>query len=316
MGQTVLITGCSSGIGRTTAKTFLAGGWDVYATARDTGELSNLEEAGATTVRLDVTSDADVGEVVNRVIEKSGRLDCLINNAGYGQVGPVEDVPIEKVRKQYDVNLFGAHRLMRAVLPHMRNQGSGTIINVTSITDRFPIAGMGAYSGSKSALATVSQTVRQEVQKYGINVVIVEPTVVATDHYDRMREEVVAVDHKTAYTDLYELHEQLHTVKSGGPGIASPKTIAKTMLKAANSDRPRRRYTVGSTGKFGAIVATLVPEPWRTPLLVTGVRVATSGPAKRILKWWFARHHQANQPDLSERAAHRTEMETSNENSR
>lgn len=300
MPNTVLITGCSSGIGRATARAFLDDGWTVYATARDVEALADLETKGARTDCLDVTSDADVERVVDRVLEECGRLDCLVNNAGFGQLGPVEDVPIEKVRKQYDVNTFGPHRLMRAVLPHMRERGSGTIINVTSITDRLPIAGMGAYNGSKSALATVSQTLRQEVGADGIDVVIVEPTVVGTDLYDRIRDELVDVDHGTAYTDLYELHEQLHTVKSGGLGIAAPATVAGTILEAARSEDPRRRYTVGWTGKIGALVANLVPEPWRTPLLDAGVRVATSRPGKLVLKHWFARNHRVDRVDRAD----------------
>ena len=303
MTETVLITGCSSGIGRVAARAFLADGWTVYATARDVEALADLEAAGATTDRLDVTSDADVDRVIDRIIEERGRLDCLVNNAGFAQVGPVEDVPIEKVIAQYDVNAFGPHRLMRAALPHMRERGSGTIVNVTSITDRLPIAGMGAYNGSKSALASVSQTVRQEVRPHGIDVVVVEPTVVGTDLYDRIRDELVDVDHRTAYTDLYELHELLHTVKSGGVGIASPDAVARTILEAANSENPRRRYTVGWTGKVGALVANVVPEPLRTPLLDLGVRAATSPPGKRALKWWFARNHRAepvDRPDRSE----------------
>ncbi|TYL36324.1 oxidoreductase [Natronococcus pandeyae] len=301
MSKTILITGCSSGIGRATARAFLADGWDVYATARDPDELAELEAAGATTARLDVTSSADAERVVDRIIEERGRLDCLVNNAGFGQPGPIEDVPIEKVREQYDVNVFGPHRLMRAALPHMREQGSGTIVNVTSITDRFPIAGLGAYSSSKSALATASQTVRQEVQEDDVDVVVVEPTVVATDHYDRMREELVDVDHGTAYTDLYELHEQLHTSKSGGLGITTPETVAETILEAATSESPKRRYSVGWTAKVGATVAAVLPESWRTPVLSLGVRVATTYPAKRLLGWWFARHHRADRPEPSGR---------------
>lgn len=301
MSATALITGCSSGIGRATARAFLADGWNVYATARDPDELAELEAVGAVTARLDVTSSEDVERVVDRIVADHGRLDCLVNNAGFGQAGPVEDVPIEKVREQYDVNVFGPHRLMRAVLPHMRDRGSGTIINVTSIVDRFPIAGMGVYSGSKSALAAVSQTVRQEVQDYDIDVVVVEPTVVATDHYDRMREELVAVDHGTAYTDLYELHEQLHTIKSGGPGITTPEAIAETILEAANSESPKRRYSVGSTAKVVALVAAILPESWRTPVMSVGIGIATSRPGKRFLQWWFARNHRADHPDPNER---------------
>ncbi|WP_227352670.1 SDR family oxidoreductase [Haladaptatus salinisoli] len=295
MGTTALITGCSSGVGRAAAREFLADGWEVYATARDPNELAALGDAGARTAALDVTSTEDAVRVVERVVEERGRLDCLVNNAGFGQMGPVEDVPIDKVREQYEVNVFGPYRLMRAALPHMRDSGSGTIINVTSITDRYPIAGNGVYSGSKSALATVSRTVRQEVREHGIDVVVVEPTAIATDFYDRVRDELVDVDHKAAYTDLYEVLELLHTVKSGGPGIASPETVAETMLEAANSDAPKRRYEVGSAAKAGTVIEALLPESLRTPATDFGVRIATSYPARRFLLWWFARHHRASE---------------------
>lgn len=296
MDDTVLITGCSSGVGRAAARAFLDDDWTVYATARDPDELSELADAGATTAKLDVTSSEDADRVVERLIEEHGRLDCLVNNAAFGQMGPVEDVPTEKVYEQYDVNVFGPHRLMRAALPHMRDRGSGTIINVTSITARLPPAGMGVYNGSKSALETVSETVRQEVRTQGIDVVVIEPTAIATEFYDRVREELVAVDHKAAYTDLYEVLELLHTVKSGGLGIASPEAVAGTLLEAANSDDPKGRYSIGWPAKAGAVVATVLPEPWRIRAVHAGIRVATSGPIRRLLKWWFARHHQAIEP--------------------
>ncbi|WP_345780934.1 SDR family oxidoreductase [Halosolutus gelatinilyticus] len=293
----MLVTGCSSGIGRATARAFLDEGWIVYATARDPNDLRDLEAAGAAIDRLDVTSTEDADRVVERIVAERGRLDCLVNNAGFSQMGPIEDVPIADVREQYEVNVFGPHRLIRAALPHMRERGSGRIVNVTSITDRFPIAGTGVYSGSKAALAATSQALRQEVRDSGIDVVVVEPTVVATRHYDRTREELVDVDHGAAYTDLYELHELLHTIKSGGPGIASPETVAETILEAATSERPKRRYSVGWTAKVGAAVAAAVPDSWRTPLLYTGVRAATSEPGKRLLRWWFARNHRADAVD-------------------
>ena len=293
MDSTALITGCSSGVGRATARAFLADEWTVYATARDPSDLAALEEAGAVTVRLDVTSSDDVARAVERVVEERDRLDCLINNAGFGQMGPVEDVPIEKVREQYDVNVFGPHRLMRATLPYMRERGSGTIINVTSVTGRFPLAGSGAYSGSKSALATVSRSVRQEVGEHGIDVVVVEPTAIATNFYDRVRDELVDVDHTAPYTDLYEVLELLHTVKSGGPGIATPEAVAETVFEAANSGDPDGRYEVGWPTKVGAVVETALPESWRTRALYAGVRIAASGPGRRLLQWWFARNHRA-----------------------
>lgn len=295
MGNTVLLTGCSSGVGRATARAFLADGWDVYATARDPSELSDLEEAGAATMKLDVTSDADVDRVVERIVEERGRIDCLVNIAGYGQMGPLEDLSVERVRAQYDVNLFGPHRLMRAVLPHMRQRRSGRIINVTSVTDRFPIAGSSAYSGSKAALSTASRALSQEVRDHGVDVVLVGPTTVATDFYDRVRDELVDVDHDAAYVDLYEVLELLHTVKAGGLGIASPETVAETILEAANSDDPRWRYDVGWPAKAGAVIAALLPESWRTPAMYAAVRISASKPGKLFLQWWFSRHHRASE---------------------
>ncbi|WP_277540359.1 SDR family oxidoreductase [Haloarcula laminariae] len=294
MRDTVLITGCSSGTGRVAARKFLDDGWTVYATARDRDELTALDERGAHTARLDVTSEDDVERVVERVVDEQGQLDCLVNNAGFGQMGPVEDVPLEKVTAQYDVNVFGPHRTIRAALPQMRAQGSGTIINVTSLTDRFPMAGTGSYSGSKSALTSASQALRQEVRGKGIDVVIVEPTVVATEFYDRVREELVDVDHGAAYTDLYEILELLHTVKSGGPGITTPEAVAETIRVAADSDDPRRRYSVGSSAKAGVAIAALLPESMRTPVMRAGVEVAGSCPGKRVLQWWFSRNHDVN----------------------
>lgn len=293
MPQTVLITGCSSGVGRVAAHRFLADGWTVYATARDAGALTELGDAGAQTAALDVTKTDAVERVVERIVAEEGGLDCLVNNAGFGQMGPLEDIPVEKVRQQYDVNTFGPHRTMRAVLPHMRDRGSGTIINVTSVTDRYPVAGSGAYSGSKSALASATRSVRQEVADHGIDVVIVEPTAVATAFYDRVREELVDVDHDTAYTDLYEVLELLHTVKSGGPGIATPHDVADAMLEAATSGHPKRRYEVGWPASLGTVISTVLPEPVQTKAMDAGVRIAASEPGKRALQWWFAQTHRA-----------------------
>lgn len=293
MQKTVLITGCSSGIGHATAHAFLADDWRVYATARDRSEMADLDEAGAVTAELDVTSADDVDGVVERIIEERGRIDCLVNNAGFGQTGPVEDVPVDEVREQYEVNTFGPHRLMRAVLPHMRSRGTGTIVNVTSINDRLPFAGSGVYSGTKSALATTTEVVRQEVRKFGIDAVVIEPSFVATDFYDRMLVELDDIEHTPAYADLYELLEQLRAVEGGGPGIAPPEAAAETILEAANSDDPKRRYEVGSLAKAGRVLAVVLPESWRSPAIRAGVRVATSSPAQRLLGWWNARYQES-----------------------
>ena len=142
--KTVLITGSSSGIGRATAAAFLDEDWTVHATARDTADIEDLAEAGCETHELDVTDDEDVADVVDRVVDADGRIDCLVNNAGFGQFGPLEDVPVEDLHAQFDVNVYGPHRMARAVLPHMREQGEGTIVNLSSVSGRVATPGMGA----------------------------------------------------------------------------------------------------------------------------------------------------------------------------
>lgn len=182
---TVLISGCSSGIGRETAIAFLEDGWEVYATDPEPDDLAGLAERGCETLELDVTDTASVNEAVDHALDEQGHIDCLINNAGYGQLGPLEDVPVDRLKRQFEVNTFGAHRLTRAVLPSMREHGSGTIINNSSIYGRVPMIGQGAYCASKYALEGISDTLRAELSEYDIDVVLIEPGPVDTRFGDR-----------------------------------------------------------------------------------------------------------------------------------
>ena len=289
MADTALVTGCSTGIGREIARAFLADGWRVYATARDPADVERLGDRGAATAKLDVTSTEDAERAIERVVDEEGRLDCLVNNAGYGQFGPVEDVPTAAVREQFDVNAFGPHRLMRAALPHMRARGRGTIINVTSAADGLTLPGIGVYTGSKFALASISRAVRQEVADQGIDVAVVEPGLVATDFYDRALAEIESVEHSRAYTDLYRVLGRIGAVERGGPGINPPRTVARTVLDAANAAEPSPRYRVGPYSRLGVAAATILPEPVLDRLARTGVRLAASGPVQRALRWWEGR---------------------------
>lgn len=288
MQQTVLITGCSTGIGRATARSFLADDWTVYATARSPDSLSDLAAAGATTLRLDVTEQADVDRVVETVLEQSGRLDCLVNNAGYGQLGAVEDVPTDAVREQYEVNVFGPHRLVRAVAPHMRRRGAGTIVTVSSFETWFPFAGTGVYSASKAALTTESRALRQELAGDGVDVVVVEPSLVATEFYDRMREELADLEQSSAYADLYSVLDRVSDIDGTGPGVASPDAVADAVHSAAVSEDPEYRHLVGPLATIGQVVGGLVPAPQRTRLMALGIRLLTSAPGRRALDWWVS----------------------------
>ncbi|QLG27859.1 SDR family oxidoreductase [Halorarum halophilum] len=293
MTGTALVTGCSSGIGRETALSFLEGGWRVYGTARDPdrADLDALADRGVEVEQLDLTEPGDVDRVVGRILDEEGRVDCLVNNAGYGQFGPVEDVPTRLVERQFAVHCFGPHRLMRAVLPGMREAGEGRIVNVTSAADRLALAGIGVYNGSKMALAGLSDALRQEVSGTGVEVAVVQPGIVATEFYDRAKEEVERVtrergptDRPSSYDDLHRVLRRLGAVEAGGPLVTDPGTVAETIVEAATAPNPSSHYRIGPIPLLGSLYGTLVPGAARDRLTRLGIRVAASDPVLRLLE--------------------------------
>ena len=255
--ETVLITGCSSGIGRETALAFLEDGWEVYATARNPADVEALGEKGCNIATLDVTEDDDVERVVDRMLDEEGRLDCLVNNAGYAQLGPVEDVAVESVRNQFDVNVFGPHRLIRAVLPHMRQRQTGRIVNVSSVAGRVATPGMGIYNGSKFAMEAISDALRPEVDEYGVDVVLVEPGPVDTAFVERASSEIEGIERSDAYETLYSILDDSEAVGGGGPGAVLPREVAETILDAANVTDPEARYPVGRVAELSGFARFL-----------------------------------------------------------
>jgi NAD(P)-dependent dehydrogenase (short-subunit alcohol dehydrogenase family) len=243
--KTVLITGCSSGIGRATAYAFLDDDWQVYATARNTADIETLGEAGCDINTLDVTDPEDVERVVSRIVERDGRIDCLVNNAGYGQHGPLEDVDDDLLHRQFDVNVYGPHRLVRAVLPHMREREDGTIVNVSSVAGRLASPGMGAYSASKFALEGYSDALRNEVAPHGIDVSVVQPGPVKTKFRERVDEELERYERTEAYADIYEFQEDASLFGADSPVAVPPKQVARVILEAGVSPDPEPRYVVG-----------------------------------------------------------------------
>jgi NAD(P)-dependent dehydrogenase (short-subunit alcohol dehydrogenase family) len=280
--KTVLITGCSSGIGRATALAFLEEDWRVYATARNPADVETLGEKGCRIATLDVTDPDDVDRVVDRVIDEEGHLSCLVNNAGYAQFGPVEDVPTGQVHRQFDVNLYGPHRLLRAALPHMRDQEAGTIVNVSSAAGRLSFPGGGIYAGSKFALEAMSDALRNEVDEYGVDVVLIEPGPVETSFTDRAEAEVYGdddpngdaadadgdaaddipgIDRTGAYESFYELFADTKLVGGGGLGAIPPERVAEDIVDAASSTKPKARYQPGTAARVGAL-ARFLPSRW------------------------------------------------------
>ncbi|MFP4531011.1 MAG: SDR family oxidoreductase [Halodesulfurarchaeum sp.] len=248
MERTVLVTGCSSGIGRATAEAFLAEGWTVVATAREPSDIVDLEDRGAITRALDVRKPAQCQTVVEETIAETGRLDCLVNNAGYAQFGPVEDVPTRLVEAQFDVNLLGPHRLIRAALPHMREAESGTIVNVSSVSGRLSAPGMGIYSSSKAALESLSDALRVEAAAFDVDVALVEPGPVETQFEDRARSSLTDLDRSDAYADVYATLEDWDIV--GSMSSVPPERVASVILEAGVSTDPQARYTVGPTSRY------------------------------------------------------------------
>ncbi|MFD1571933.1 SDR family oxidoreductase [Halorubrum laminariae] len=276
--KTALITGCSSGIGRAAAHAFADEGWTVYATARNPADIQTLGEAGCEIATLDVTDQSDVDRVVDRVLDEAGAIDALVNNAGYGQFGPIEDVPTEKVHEQFDVNVYGPHRLIRAVLPSMRRERDGTILTVSSVAGRVSFPGGGVYSGSKFAVEAMSDALRNEVADHGIDVVVVEPGPVRTNFAARAEREAgdrsagdaesdttdrgsndTENDRTGAYEDVYALFEDAKLVGGDGPGSVEPELVADAIVNAASATQPPARVQPGTAARVG-VLARFLPD--------------------------------------------------------
>ena len=262
--ETVLVTGCSSGIGRATAELFAEEEWVVYATSRDEGDLSELAEAGCETAALDVTDAEEIERVVDRVLDEQGRLDCLVNNAGYAQYGPLEDVPADQLHRQFEVNVYGPHRLARAVLPHLREAGDGTIVNVSSVQGRIATPGAGAYSGSKFALEAMSDALRGEVEGFGVDVVLVEPGPVETNFTERSLEELAeGLDRReNVYGWLYDAIEDASVLSGSSPLAVAPREVAAVIHEAAETTDPHARYPVGPAARY-LLLTRFLPDGLR-----------------------------------------------------
>jgi NAD(P)-dependent dehydrogenase (short-subunit alcohol dehydrogenase family) len=243
--RVALVTGASSGIGEATAARLHQAGFATYAVARRLDRMLGLAEAGVSTFAMDVTDEASMTEGVHRIIAERGRIDVLVNNAGYGSYGAVENVAIEEARRQFEVNVFGLARLVQLVLPHMREQRSGRIINVGSVGGKF-YEPLGAwYHATKFAVEGFSDSLRLELAPHGIRVVIIEPGPIRTEWNSLARAHLVASSAGTAYQDQAEAVRA--RMESGDrPTVSSgPEVVARAIARAATARRPRTRYPVG-----------------------------------------------------------------------
>jgi len=260
-GQVILVTGCSSGIGRATAELAASRGHRVFATARRPESIADLSRPGTIDVlALDVTDGASIARAVSAVRERAGRLTALVNNAGYGQYGSVEDVTLSAWRAQYEVNVFGVVALIQAVLPALRAEGGGTIVNVSSVAGKIAIPFAAPYCSTKHALEAISDSLRVEVAPFGVRVVLVEPGPIATKFGDRARAEVGPLLHKPGpYQGFYvEAERAMDTDFQRGARPAS--AVASVVVRAIEARRPKTRYAVTSMAKLGIPARRFLPD--------------------------------------------------------
>jgi len=243
MGKVVLVTGASSGMGKVTAQLLAAQGYVVYAAARRVTKMDDLKQSGIKVLCMDVTDDPSMVNGIKTIVDEQGRIDVLINNAGFGSYGAVEDVPIVDAKYQFDVNVFGAARLAQLVLPYMRAQHFGKIVNISSIGGKFATPMGGWYHASKFALEGLSDSLRNEVKQFGIDVIVIEPGGVKSEWAG------IASDHglKVSGAGVYKnMANKLAAMNARfADRSAEPEVIAKLIMEAISAKSPKTRYSGG-----------------------------------------------------------------------
>jgi NAD(P)-dependent dehydrogenase (short-subunit alcohol dehydrogenase family) len=275
--KAVLITGCSTGIGRATAEHLARAGHTVYATARRPEAVEDLKALGCKTLALDVTEDESMRAAVSTVEEAEGAVGALVNNAGYSQSGALETVPLDDVRRQFETNVFGLLRMCQLVLPGMRREGRGRIVNLSSMGGKLTFPGAGIYHATKHAVEAISDAMRFEVQGFGIDVVVIEPGLIRTNFAETA---VGSVPHEAG--PYAEFNSAVSAATAGaydgpfGRLGGGPEAVAKAIEKALDAKRPRARYPVTASARvfmtqrrllpdraWDAVVGTSFPRPGR-----------------------------------------------------
>ena len=248
----VLITGCSTGIGRATAERLARAGWNTYATARRPDAIADLEQAGCRTLALDVTDEASMSAAVERVQAESGSVGALVNNAGYSQSGAIETIPMDSVRRQFETNVFGLMRMCQLVLPAMREAGSGRIVNVSSMGGKLTFPGGGVYHATKHAVEAISDALRFEVGGFGVQVVVIEPGLIKTSFGEAAVGSMSEVESEGPYARFNtEVAAATANAYEGGMARlgAGPDAVAAKIEKAIETHNPATRYKVTASAR-------------------------------------------------------------------
>ncbi len=265
MNKTVLITGASSGIGKSAVQYFQGKGWNVAATMRkpeNEKELNQLQNVKL--FRLDVMDDASIEKAITDARAAFGGIDVIINNAGYGAVGAFEAASKEQIQRQFDTNVFGVMNVTRAILPYFREKKSGTIINVTSMGGRLTFPLYSLYHGTKWAVEGFSEALQYELNQFNIAIKIIEPGAIKTDFYDRSQD-LFSKEGLTQYDDYQNL--TMPNIQKAGADAPGPEVVAKKMYEAATDGSKRLRYAVGSNAPLLLFLRRILPHSWFTGIV-------------------------------------------------
>jgi short-subunit dehydrogenase len=270
MKKIVLVTGASAGIGYATAKFLAENGYKVYGAARRTDRLNELGSVGVEPIAMDVTDDDAMINGIQQIIANEGRIDVLINNAGFGSYGAVEDVSIANAKYQLEVNVFGAARLIQLVLPYMRAQKTGKIVNISSIGGKIATPFGGWYHASKFALEGLSDSLRNEVKQFGVDVVVIEPGGIKSEWGGIASDSLAKTSGHTAYKNLAEgFSDAFKGTESKNP---PPIVIAQLIKKAIETKNPKARYSAGFLAKPSLMMRKLLSDKMMDKLIMSQVK--------------------------------------------
>ena len=264
----VLVTGASSGMGKDFALRLIKDGYTVFAAARSVEKMTDLADAGATVIAMDISKDDDIVAAAEQ-INAAGGVDVLINNAGYGQYGPVEDTPIDTARYQFEVNLFGLARITQLLLPGMRSKGKGLIVNISSMGGKI-YTPLGAwYHATKHAVEGWSDCLRLELKPHGIDVVIIEPGLIDTGFATGVQDQFKVAEN-SAYTGLAEALNK--TYETGENPMSPPSLVTDMVMRAIGASKPKTRYAGGALARPSIFLRWLLPDRWFDRMIMSQIR--------------------------------------------
>ncbi len=250
--KVAIVTGASSGIGEAAAKALVNAGYKVYGTARSPKTENKLTYA---MLPLDINNEESIRVLVSEIIKREGKIDVLVNNAGYGLMGPIEETSMNQIRSVFETNVFGTIQMTKEVLPHMRNNGGGTIINISSLVGKIPFPGMGIYSASKHAVEAFSEALNHEVRNLNIRSILIEPGFTKT----KFDAHSIYGENEISIYDSFRSH--IRTVIEIMMKTADePETIAETIVKAISEKKPKIRYAGSSSAGKLLFLRKMVPE--------------------------------------------------------